>query len=965
MTFAANPATPVSGSSQAIAFTLDGQPVQARPGETLWDVARRVGTELPHLCHRPGLPPAGNCRACVVEVVGERVLTAACCRAPEPGMRVRTDSARAVQARRTVLELLAADAPDSAALHADSELVHWQRATGAEPGRWPARGAAQAAAAADTTHPAITVRLDACIQCTRCVRACRDLQGNDVLGLAGRGAQVHIVFDQGDAVADSTCVACGECVQACPTGALAPANGALARRSERRVDTICPYCGVGCAITVHVAEGRVLRVDGADGPANAGRLCVKGRFGLDYVHHPRRLTTPLLRRPGVPKDPALLLPGPDGRVNEDAWWAQFRPATWEEALDAAAAGLARVRDAAWAAGVHGRAMPVAGFGSAKGSNEEAYLFQKLIRSAFRTHNVDHCTRLCHASSVAALMEAIGSGAVSNPVRDCALADLIVVIGANPVQNHPVAATWIKNAVRRGARLVLIDPRRTELARVAWRTLTFTPGTDVALLNALLHVIVSEGLVNDAFVAARVQPGDLQALRAHLQAFTPEAMAPLCGIDAATLREVARAYATAPASLIFWGMGVAQHSHGTDNARALIALALLTGQIGRPGTGLHPLRGQNNVQGASDAGLIPMVLPDYHRVTDPAHRAVAEAAWGLPAGFLPAEPGLTVVEILHAAAEGRIRAMLIQGENPAMSDPDAAHARAGLARLEHLVVSDLFLTETAALADVVLPAAAWLEKTGTVTNTDRTVQLGRPVLSPPGQARADAWILEQLARRLGLNWHYDIDPLGGAPTADSGIGRVFDEMAGLMPALSGLRWQRLLRIGAITHPVPSADDPGHPVVFTERFPTPDGRAHLVPARLGAPAEPADSAYPYVLITGRQLEHWHTGAMTRRSAVLDALEPVPHVSLHPQTLQSLGVRVGERVCLRSRRGSVTAAVRADEAVPAGVAFLPFAYAEAAANLLTIAALDPVAKIAEVKYCAVAIEPVRAPAAEAAAL
>ncbi|MEW6694667.1 MAG: formate dehydrogenase subunit alpha [Pseudomonadota bacterium] len=950
---------PAAVPTQEVSFTLDGRVVSAHAGETIWDVARRLGIELPHLCHRPGLPPAGNCRACVVEVAGERTLAAACCRAPQPGMQVRTDSARAQRARRTVLELLAADAPDSAALRADSELTRWTQVVGARPGRWQARGAAQAAAVPDASHPAFTVRLDACIQCTRCVRACRDVQGNDVLGLAGRGAHARIVFDQGDRVADSTCVACGECVQACPTGALAPANGAYTRRADRVVRSVCPFCGVGCAVDLHVRDGRLDRVEGAPGPANAGRLCVKGRFGMDYVHHPQRLTTPLIRRPDAPKDPALLTRGPGGRPDPHALRAQFRPASWDEALDVAAAGLARVRDAARSLGLRGRAVPVAGFGSAKGSNEEAYLFQKLIRSAFGTHNVDHCTRLCHASSVAALMEGIGSGAVSNPVRDCAHADLIVVMGANPVQNHPVAATWIKNAVRRGARLVLIDPRRTELSRHAWRTLTFTPGSDVALLNAMLHVIVTEGLVNEAFVAARVHAGDVQALRAHLQAFAPEAMAPLCGIDAATIREVARAYATSPAAMIFWGMGVAQHSHGTDNVRALIALALLTGHIGRPGTGLHPLRGQNNVQGASDAGLIPMVLPDYRRVADPAARAAAEAAWGLPNGFLPDEPGLTVVEILDAAYDGRIRAMLIQGENPAMSDPDAHHARAALARLEHLVVADIFLTETAALADVVLPATAWPEKTGSVTNTDRTVQLGRPALAPPGDARADAWILEQLARRLGLDWDYGIDPHGGGGAPDNGIGRVFDEMRSLMPALAGLSWERLLRVGAITHPVPTADDPGHPIVFTDRFPTPDGRARLVPARLGAPAEPPDAHYPFVLITGRQLEHWHTGAMTRRSAVLDALEPTPHVSLHPATLARLGLAPGAPVRLRSRRGEVSVATRVDEAVPPDVAFLPFAYVEAAANVLTIAALDPVAKIAEVKYCAVAIEPVTSPA------
>ena len=617
------------------------------------------------------------------------------------------------------------------------------------------------------------------------------------------------------------------------------------------------------------------------------------------------------------------------------------------------AGLRRVRDAH--PGLQGREVPLAGFGSAKGTNEEAYLFQKLIRSAFLTHNVDHCTRLCHASSVAALMEGLGSGAVSNPLRDVEHADLILVIGANPAQNHPVGASWIRNAVRRGARLVLADPRRTEMAHQAWRVLQFQPGSDVALLKAMLQVIVTEGLTDPAFIEARTL--DYQAWRSELLDgpvdYSPEAMAPICGLAPDLIREVARAYASAGNSMILWGMGVSQHTHGTDNARCLIALAMLTGQIGRPGTGLHPLRGQNNVQGASDAGLIPIVLPDYHRVGEPAYRAAAEASWGLQPGSLPEQAGLTVVEIIDAACEGRIKAMLIQGENPAMSDPDSAHARAGLANLQHLVVQDIFLTETAALADVVLPASAWPEKTGTVTNTDRTVQLGRKAIPCPGQARADAWITEQLARRLGLDWDYAIAPDGSGAEPGSGIGRVFDEMRSLMPSIAGLSWPRMLAQGAVTHPVASADDPGQPIVFIDRFPTPTGKATLVPVGLLPPAEQPDADYPLVLITGRQLEHWHTGAMTRRSQVLDALEPQPTVSLHPDLIAALGLQAGGRARVTSRRGSVELAVRADAGMPPGSAFIPFAYVEAAANLLTNPALDPYGKIAEVKYCAVRVE------------
>jgi formate dehydrogenase major subunit len=992
-----------------VTFTLNGEAVDAAPGESLLKVAQRQSIALPHLCHQDGLRSPGNCRACVVEVAGERVLAPSCCRHPVPGMVVTTDSARATSARKTVLELLLVDAPGTEALKHDSELAHWAKAVGASSARFPSRdpgtvrsqihpvrpeafpvrpepvevpaqtlaGLRQAQPerisvqhermpvqherilvqpgpastpikdpGVDTSHPAMTVNLDACIQCTRCIRACRETQGNDVLGLAFRGSHAQIVFDQNDPLGSSTCVACGECVQACPTGAIAPANGSFAQASEKQIDSVCPFCGVGCQLTYHVSEGQIQHVEGQAGPANEGRLCVKGRFGFDYAHSPERLTKPLIRRAGVPKVAADV----QQRLSPEQIRMQFREATWDEALDVAAEGF---RKALASTAARGRLGPVAGFGSAKGTNEEAYLFQKLVRSAFGTNNVDHCTRLCHASSVAALMEGLGSAVVTNPLRDVQHADFVLIIGANPAQNHPVGATWIKNAVKRGTRLVMADPRRTELTRHAWKHLAFQPGTDVALLNALLHTIVFEGLADNAYIAQHTL--DYAQLKAHVADFSPEAMAPVCGIDADTLRAVARAYATAGNSMILWGMGISQHTHGTDNARCLIALSLITGHIGRPGTGLHPLRGQNNVQGASDAGLIPMVLPDYQRVSDPAVREKAERLWAVPAGTLGSEAGLTVVEIVNAAFEGQIRAMLIQGENPAMSDPDANHAREALARLEHLVVQDIFLTETAGLADVILPATAWPEKTGSVTNTDRCVQLGRKAVPAPGDARADAWITEQLARRLGLGWTYGIAADGSAtPDAKQGIGAVFEEMRALMPSIAGLSWTRLQRERAVTYPVADENDPGHPVVFTDGFPTPSGRARLVVAELTPPDEQPDADYPLVLITGRQLEHWHTGSMTRRSLVLDAVEPAPVVSVHPATAARLGLQAGEAARVQSRRGEVHLAVRLDNGMPANTVFIPFAYAEAAANLLTNPALDPVGKIAELKYCAVRVQP-----------
>jgi len=901
---------------ERIVFKLNGREVDAFAGETIIEAADRLGVAIPRLCYKPGMRPDGNCRACMVEIKGERVLAPSCCRRPGAGMEVASDSARALHAQKMIIEMLAGDMP-AKAYRTDSELAHWQRALGVGKPRFAAR----AQPAADLSHPAMAVNLDACIQCTRCVRACREEQVNDVIGYAFRGAHSEIVFDLGDPMGESTCVACGECVQACPTGALAPAHDAYLAPIDRTVASLCPYCGVGCQLTYHVKDNRIVRVEGRDGPANHERLCVKGRFGFDYAHHPQRLTKPLIRKPGMVKSADFTMDPADPL-------SVFREATWDEALALAGGALRRIREER---GAHA----LAGFGSAKGSNEEAYLFQKLVRTGFGSNNVDHCTRLCHASSVAALLEGIGSGAVSNPVMDVMQAEVIFLIGANPVVNHPVAATWMKNAVKRGTKLILADPRRSELARHATHFLQFKPDTDVALLNAMLHTIVEEGLVDKSFVASRTSGYD--EIRKNVEGYSPEAMTAVCGISAATIREVARLYARSRASMILWGMGISQHVHGTDNARCLIALSLITGQVGRPGTGLHPLRGQNNVQGASDVGLIPMMYPDYKRVDSADVRSQFEALWQKT---LDPKPGLTVVEIMHAVHAGQIRGMYIMGENPAMSDPDVRHAREALAELEMLVVQDIFLTETGYLADVILPASAFPEKTGTFTNTDRSVQLGRQALDPPGEARQDLWIIVEVAKRLGLEWTYTHPR------------EVFAEMRQAMPSIAGISWERLERDHAVTYPCTGDEDPGQRVVFTEQFPTANGKGRFVPASIIPAAERPDAAYPFVLITGRQLEHWHTGSMTRRAEVLDSIEPAPVASLHSEDLRSLGVPPGGIISVASRRGSIALAARADDGIPRGAVFIPFCFYEAAANLLTNPVLDPFGKIPEFKYCAVRV-------------
>ena len=920
--------------TQKIIFTLDGKKVTASPDDSIWDVARRENVTIPHLCHldKPGYRPDGNCRACMVEIGTERVLAASCVRKPVDGMVVLTQSERAQKSRAMVFELLASDmkpaehSPDN-----QSDFWGWANKMGISgSNRFTSKFTdSEENAGFDITNLAIAVNLDSCISCSACVRACREVQVNDVIGMGGRGIYSAPVFDLSDPMGLSTCVTCGECVQACPTGALyektlmdETSKKRTVQDFDRIVDSICPYCGVGCQTKVYVKDDTIVQIDGRDGPANENRLCVKGRFGYDYVHHSHRLTSPMIRRDDAPKRGDISIKFSE--INQ-----YFRKASWEESMAYAVRGFRTILDEKGGSSL-------AGFGSAKGSNEEAYLFQKLIRQGFGTNNVDHCTRLCHASSVAALLEGIGSGAVSAPFTAAEVSDCIIVIGARPEQNHPVAATYIKQAVKRGAKLIVMDPRGQQLMRHANHAIRFKPGTDVALLNAMLHVIIVEKLYDEQYIQANLS--GFHALKEKVEAFTPEAMEVVCGIDPEIIRKIARLYATSQRSIIFWGMGISQHTHGTDNARCLIALALITGQIGRDGTGLHPLRGQNNVQGASDAGLIPMFFPDYKSVENADIRARYTDLWGQT---LDPKRGLTVVEIMDAIHTNDITGMYIMGENPAMSDPDQTHARSALAKLEHLVVQDIFLTETAWHADVIFPASAHAEKLGTYTNTNRQIQIGRPAIPLPGEARQDWELIVELAGGLGLEWNY------------AHISDVFAEMQQVMPSLDHIDWARLEQEGAVTYPVDSRDKPGNAILFRKGFPTPDGRGKIVPADILPPDEIPDEAFPLVLTTGRLLEHWHTGAMTRRANILDSTEPGGIAVMNGHEMRRHGLKAGQTIRVTTRRGAIDALLREDRDIADNMIFIPFCFNESPANRLTNPRLDPYGKIPEFKYCAAKIE------------
>jgi formate dehydrogenase major subunit len=975
-----------------VTLTIDGREVTAREGATIWQAAKAAGIDIPVLCHDERFDPVGVCRMCVVDV-GAPAFAASCVRACENGMAVNTSTPELKRSREMLTRLLISDQPPAErdpkqTTTGDNELLALAEHFGlagaglAGAGLSPADIALPTASGrgADLSSPVIAVDHDACILCDRCVRACDDIQGNDVIGRSGKGYGTRIAFDLSDPMGASSCVSCGECVAACPTGALTNKpirNIPIRPRSELdAVDTVCPYCGVGCAITYYVDRDKeaIAYAEGREQPGSQGRLCVKGRYGWDYAASPQRLTMPLIRREesypkgalsadvrgdlaaadaaagdlaaaggGASDEPMTSDGGPSGKrkggkrgrkpgglVDYAEVLPHFREATWEEALDLVARRLTEIY-------ADGGPDAIAGFGSAKCSNEEAYLFQKLIRTGFHTNNVDHCTRLCHASSVAALFEGIGSGAVSTTYGDIKNAGVAIVTGSNSTANHPVASSFFKQARRNGTTIIYVDPRADKMADHADIYCQLKPGTDVAFYNGVMHEIVRLGLTDDEYI--RTRTSNFDSLKKTVADYPPERAEQITGIPADTIRRVARAWGSAEAGIIFWGMGISQHTTGTDNARCLIALCAITGNIGKPGSGLHPLRGQNNVQGASDMGLIPMYYPDYKKVDDPAVQARFEQAWG--AKDLDQKRGLTVTEIIGSALKGGVRGMYMLGENPFMSDPNINKVRKALAKLDFLVVQDIFLTETAEFADVILPASSYLEKDGSFTNTDRRVQLGRKVLDSPGQARVDWEVVQDIANRIGLDWRYQ--------TAR----QIFDEMVSVIPSYKNLSYDNLGLTGKLyPNPDPARSD-GTVVMFTEKFNTNDGLAHLVPAEWLPAKELPDEQYPYVLNTGRMLEHWHTGSMTRRSYALDAIAPNALVYIHPDDAEELGLEDGDMARVSSRRGTIELATKVSHREARGNCFIPFHFREAAANLLTIDEIDPFGKIPEFKFCAVLIE------------
>jgi formate dehydrogenase major subunit len=979
-------------STSTVTLTIDGREVTAPEGATIWQAAKAAGIDIPVLCHDERYDPVGVCRMCVVDV-GAPAFAAACVRSCENGMQVQTATAEVERSRAMLTRLLLSDQPPrerdpKQATTGDNELLALADRYGVSGDDGLAVGSGRGV---DLSSPVISVDHDACILCDRCVRACDDIQGNDVIGRSGKGYATHIAFDLSDPMGSSSCVSCGECVAACPTGALTNKpirNIPIRPRTELdAVDTVCPYCGVGCALTYYVDRdrGAIAYADGREQPGSHGRLCVKGRYGWDYAASPQRLTVPLIRREdSYPKGPLSTdvrgemaagadddgTAGRNGRANgasanggngsakagngrADGGSANnskgkgkrkrpgglvdyaevlphFREATWEEALDLVARKLTGIY-------AEGGPAAIAGFGSAKCSNEEAYLFQKLIRTGFHTNNVDHCTRLCHASSVAALFEGIGSGAVSTTFGDVANAEVAIVAGSNSTANHPVASTFFKQARRNGTTIIYVDPRADKMADHADIYCQLKPGTDVAFYNGVMHEVIRLGLTDAEFIANRTS--NYEALAKTVADYPPERAAQITGVPANTIRRVAKVWGEAKAGIIFWGMGISQHTTGTDNARCLIAMCAITGNVGKQGAGLHPLRGQNNVQGASDMGLIPMYYPNYQKAGDPDVKARFEAAWGT--AELDPENGLTVTEIIGSALKGGVRAMYMMGENPFLSDPNINKVRKALSKLDFLVVQDIFLTETAEFADVILPASTYLEKDGTYTNTDRRVQLGRKVLDTPGQARVDWEVVQDIANRIGLDWHYD------SPR------EIFDEIVSVTPSYKNLNYDNLGLTGKLyPNPDPARSD-GTVVMFTEKFNTNDGLAHLVPAEWLPARELPDEEYPFVLNTGRMLEHWHTGSMTRRSYALDAIEPRPIVFIHPDDAAGLGLADGDLAQVSSRRGTIELQTRFSYREARGNVFIPFHFREAAANLLTTDEIDPVGKIPEYKFCAVHIE------------
>jgi len=898
-----------------IALTIDGIKVEVPEGTTVLEAARKAGVYIPTLCYDEDLKPYGACRLCIVEIEKMRGLPTSCTTPATDGMVVHTETPSVNQSRRITMELIMANHHGDCLTcekNQNCELQTVARYLGVEQEHFDRMRKSKTTVAIDDSHPAFTRDLNKCILCGRCVRACNEIACVGAIDLAFRGNSARVSTFGDKPLLESICEGCGECLERCPTGALIPKN---AKQATRYVKTVCPYCGVGCSIYLGVRGNEIVEVRGdKESPVNKGGLCVKGRFGFDFVSHPDRLTSPLIRKEGWSKDVEV-----NGNFKDI-----FREATWDEALELVADRFLRMK------AEHGPDS-LGVLSSAKFTNEENYLVQKFTRAVIGTNNVDHCARLCHASTVAGAAIAFGDGAMSNSIADFKKADLLFVIGSNTTECHPIIGRYVRQAVNRGTSLIVADPRTIQLAKKAAAHLRQKPGTDVALLNAMMNVILEENLYDKQFVEERTE--DFELMAATVKKYTPEMAQEITGVPKSRIIRAARLFAGAQKACILYGMGITQHTTGTDNVKSIANLLMMTGNMGREGTGFSPLRGQNNVQGACDMGALPNVFPGYQPVTNPEAREKFERAWNCK---IKDKPGLPVTEMIEAASRGEMRGMYIVGENPILSEPYAVHTRRALQGLDFLVVQDIFPTETAVLADVILPAAAFAEKDATYTSTERRVQKLRKAVEPPGEARPDWQIISMLADKMGY-------PLSYRDTEE-----INEEMVSLTPIYGGMHYDRLENSYGLQWPCRDREDPGTTTLHVGKFSRGLGKFHAVEYR--PPAESVSPDYPLILTTGRILEHWHTGSMSRRTKVLNDLHPRGAIDIHPDDALKLGITDGDLISVASERGKIEAPVNITDKTSPGLAFMAFHWKESPVNVLTNAALDPVAKIPEFKVSAV---------------
>ncbi len=908
----------------SVNLTINGMQVSAPEESTILEAAEAAGVIIPTLCHHPDLTDVGACRMCVVSVEHARGLQTACTTPVAEGMVVDTESAEAREARTFVLEMLLSDHPNdcmTCEADGDCELQRWvYEYDVAFPDH---QGRRHDTPIGVDPSPVILVDMNKCILCGLCIRACYEVQVCDVWNFSQRGFTTAVVAGANQTLQEAGCLSCGTCVAYCPVGALfdRPSQGWGRAIHQKKVRTTCNYCGVGCQfdLNVNIHTGKITRVTATpEAPVNGMALCVKGRYGNDFIHSEERLTAPLIRDASVV----------EGR------FPGFREATWDEAVTLVAETLVHWRDTCGADSV-------GYFSSAKCTNEENYLMQKISRAVSKTNNVDHCARLCHSSTVAGLATALGSGAMTNSIADATEeAKLYFVAGSNTTEQHPVIGRKMLKMIReKGTKLIVADPRRIELCDAAVLHLQQRPGTDVALFNGIMYEILANGWEDRAYIEARTE--DFDVFREMVMMFPPERAAEITGVPADKIREAARLLAENKPAAVFWAMGITQHTTGTMNVMTLANLQMLLGNIGVPGGGVNPLRGQNNVQGACDVGALSNVYPGYQRVTDPVHKAKFEQAWGVEG--LSDKVGLTIVEMINAAFTGDLKALYVMAENPMTSDPDLNHVREALERLDFLVVQDIFMTETAKFADVILPGACFAEKDGTFTNTERRVQRIRVAVDPPGVARPDWEILCDVATAMGYPMAYP------SPAA------IQDEIAALTPIYGGVRYWRLDAGESLQWPVTDDTHPGTPILHVGKFTR--GKGLFTANDHVEPQECPTVEYPFTMTTGRVLYHWHGGAQTRRSQTLMALYPGPQVELHPDDASRLGIAEGDQIRVTSRRGEFVAQAWLTDRVALGLIFGTFHFPEGNVNWATGAFLDPQAKIPEYKVSAVRVEKVEA--------